>query len=77
MTSNHHNLKKHGKNLFTATIFLGVTSVALLWGWNTLAVEIFSQQPLQFRHALAMESICFAFLGLLAAAWHFFGGQRK
>ena len=34
-----------------------VAGVMMLWGWNTLAVELFGARQAQFRHALAAEAL--------------------
>jgi hypothetical protein len=40
-------------------------SVALLWGWNTLAVDLFQAPKAQFRHVLAAVAMLIA----VAATW--------
>lgn len=46
---------------------LGLATTALLWGWNTFAVEMLAKPSMQFKHALALE-ILLAALAALAAA---------
>ena len=41
----------------TVAAVLLATGVMMLWGWNTLAVELFGARQAQFRHALAAEAL--------------------
>lgn len=50
--------------LVIALAALAAAAGVLLWGWNTLAVELLSQPAMRFRHAVALELIVLA----LAAA---------
>jgi hypothetical protein len=58
--------------LVLACLAVGI-GVLLLWGWNTIAVDLFHAPRAKFRHALAAEGVLLAGLALnalLARARH-------
>ena len=57
-----------------AAAVLLVSGVLMLWGWNTLAVELFQAPEAQFRHALAAEALLLATTALCLVAFRF--GRR-
>ncbi len=71
---NHNRTNRHfGKRffqIFTALIF---GSVAILWGWNTLAVDLFSQSSMRFKHALALELAILSVLVIALLTWKVIG----
>lgn len=53
---------------FTSAVALLLgAAVALLWAWNTIAVDLLGGQRAQFRHALAAEMVLIA----VFATWAF------
>lgn len=70
---NHHNdYKRHGRTLAMTLTILTMGGIAILWGWNTFAVEILSQQAMQFKHALALEFFVLSIAGACSIAWRLF-----
>lgn len=61
--------KGYGRIAVMSLIALFFCGVAILWSWNTLAVDLFGQPALEFRHAVAAEF-------LLIAAGSLFGLSR-
>jgi hypothetical protein len=70
-----HSHKKHGKSLALAIAGLLGGSIALLWGWNTFAVEILSQQEMRLKHALALELLILSLAAMIPMAWRLFGNR--
>lgn len=70
-----HSHKKHGKTLALAIAALLGGGIALLWGWNTFAVEILSQQEMRFKHALALELLVLSVAVMIPMAWRLFGSR--
>jgi hypothetical protein len=68
-----HSNRQHGKTLVLAMAVLFGGSVALLWGWNTFAVEVLSQQEIKFRHALALQLLVLSIAGMIPMAWRLVG----
>lgn len=48
--------KRYGKALVGTLALLLAMSIILMWGWNTVAVELLRQEPMAFRHAVALEA---------------------
>ncbi len=48
---------------------LGLATTALLWGWNTFAVEMLAKPSMQFKHALALEILLAALAAAPLLAW--------
>jgi hypothetical protein len=42
------------KTVGWATLAVIAAAIAILWSWNTLAVDLFALPQMQFRHALAV-----------------------
>jgi hypothetical protein len=72
-----HSHRKHGKTLVLAMAVLFGGSIALLWGWNTFAVEVLSQQEIEFRHALALELLVLSIAGVIPIAWRLVGNRSR
>ncbi|MBM3510432.1 MAG: hypothetical protein FJX61_09910 [Alphaproteobacteria bacterium] len=49
-------LHRWGHIVLIATLVVLLGSVALLWGWNTAAVDLFQAPTIKFKHALAFEA---------------------
>jgi hypothetical protein len=64
----HDGYKGHGKTLvlLAVTFFLG--GIAVQWGWNSFAVDVLSQTPMQFKHAIAAELLLLAAAGCFHVA---------
>ncbi|MFY0681176.1 MAG: hypothetical protein JXR13_11420 [Thalassovita sp.] len=45
--------KGHGRTIMKSLLVIIVGGVAILWSWNTLAVDLFGLPEMAFRHALA------------------------
>ncbi|KUJ77778.1 hypothetical protein [Ruegeria profundi] len=52
--------KGHGRTIVMALIAILVGGIAVHWSWNTLAVELFAQPEMTFRHAIAVELLLIA-----------------
>lgn len=50
---NGHDYKGHGRTLAFVVLGIAVGGIAILWSWNTLAVELFHQPEMAWRHAIA------------------------
>jgi hypothetical protein len=48
-----HSNRRHGKSLALLIAFLVLSSISVLWAWNTLAVDMFAQPEMPFKHGLA------------------------
>lgn len=76
MKNLYHDHRHLGRTLALMFMLLTGGGIAILWGWNTFAVEILSQQAMQFRHALALELFVLSVAGACSIAWRFFGIRR-
>jgi hypothetical protein len=45
--------KGHGRTIVMSLIAIVLGGVAILWSWNTLAVDLFHLPEMTFRHAVA------------------------
>ncbi|MBV1904129.1 MAG: hypothetical protein KUG58_10910 [Marinosulfonomonas sp.] len=56
------NLEKnsHGRTIVMSLIAVFFGGVAILWSWNTIAVDLFAQPEMEFRHAVAVELLLIA-----------------
>lgn len=54
MTIHLTNQKGHGNALFLSITVLMLSSIAILWAWNTLAVDLFALPQMQFKHGFAV-----------------------
>lgn len=55
MTKTQAFHKGHGRTIGKYTLLIFVSCVAILWSWNSFAVEIFAAPEMKFKHALALE----------------------
>lgn len=55
MTVQHKHDKRRARSVASALAILGLMGTALLWGWNTFAVDVLALPAIRFRHALALE----------------------
>ncbi|MFQ5625490.1 MAG: hypothetical protein ACE5FM_02425 [Methyloligellaceae bacterium] len=53
----HEALHRHGHKAFMAFALMLMAGILILWGWNTLAVELFGATAARFKHALAFEAV--------------------
>ena len=67
MTPND-NTKSHGRTLVILLAGLGLAGIALMWGWNTFAVDLMGQKAMHYRHAVALELLVFAVAAVFAFA---------
>ena len=44
----------HGRTFVISLIAIVFAGIAILWSWNTLAVDLFGLAEMEFRHAVAM-----------------------
>ena len=51
----HHLKSGHRRKAILWIGLLFASSIAVLWGWNTFAVELLAQEPMRFKHALALQ----------------------
>ena len=57
------------RSLVAALVGLSLTTLALLWGWNTFATVVLAQPEIRFRDAVALEALLFALMIAPAIAW--------
>jgi hypothetical protein len=71
---NHHIVHK-GRARVLVLVLAGfvMMAMALLWGWNTFAVEVLGQQTMRFKHALALEVLLLSVAGVFPVARRLFG----
>jgi len=70
---NQIDYKRHGRAFLMGIAILTGVSIALLWGWNTFAVDMLSQQAMRFKHALALTLLLLSVAGVFPIAWRMFG----
>lgn len=72
---NKHNLDNNpkyqgrGRVFLMAFVGLILTTITLLWGWNTFAVEILSMDEMKFKHALALELLILVIAIIFYCIW--------
>jgi hypothetical protein len=52
--------KGHGRTIVMPLIAIVFGGIAILWSWNTVAVDLFGQQEMAFRHAFAVALLLIA-----------------
>jgi hypothetical protein len=52
--------KGHGRTIIMSLIAVFIGAIAILWSWNTIAVDMFAQPEMEFRHAIAVELLIIA-----------------
>jgi hypothetical protein len=52
--------KGHGRTIVMFLIAIIFGGIAILWSWNTVAVDLFGQPEMAFRHAIAVELLLIA-----------------
>ena len=52
--------KAHGRTIILSLIAILFGGIAIFWSWNTIAVELFAQPEMEFRHAIAVELLLIA-----------------
>ncbi len=62
MKPNIHTNRRHGMIVIWSFVFLLCSSVAVLWAWNTLAVDLFFLPQMQFKHGFALMLTVFVVL---------------
>lgn len=72
MSDPHHLHRRHGRNLVLSIAFLLIGSIVVLWAWNTLAVDLFGQPEMKFRHGFAFMMTIFVVALAGAAVRHIF-----
>lgn len=75
--SNSHDYGLHGRKLLIGIAVLAVSSIGLMWGWNTFAVDLLSQQRMEFRHALALEFFLLAVAATVPLTWRVFSARDR
>lgn len=65
----------HGRTVIMSLIAILFGGVAILWSWNTIAVDLFSQPAMEFRNAVAVELLLIA-VGSLVGLGGFFAMFR-
>lgn len=72
-----HNAKRHGRTILLTLVVLFGGGIALLWGWNTFAVELLSQPAMKFKHALALELLLLCVAAAFPLTWRLFGTRTE
>jgi hypothetical protein len=72
MKDHHVKSSNHLRILFVWLVGIGAVAVALLWGWNTFAVEMLGQQAMKFKHAVALEILFASVSVAFSAVWRLF-----
>ena len=52
--------KGHGRMIVLSLIAVIFGAIAILWGWNTVAIDLLGQPKMEFRHAIAVELMLIA-----------------
>jgi hypothetical protein len=68
--------KGHGRTIVMSLIAIVLGGVAILWSWNTLAVDLFGLPEMTFRHAVAAVLLLVA-AGSLAGLPSLFSGFKE
>ncbi len=71
--SRWHRLAVRAVGLFSLGLIAGVL---ILWGWNTLAVQLFQAPLAQFKHAVAAEVLVASLVAICVAAARTFDHER-
>ena len=53
----NERLYRHGHRALIPLVFLLLAAELVLWGWNTMAVDLFGAPAAKFKHALAFEAV--------------------
>lgn len=66
MTQSDHPLgrRAHGRRIAVCAALFLLGAVALLWGWNTVAADLFALPEARFKHAIAVEAAVAALVAL-------------
>jgi len=60
-----HENQGHGRTIVMSLIAIVFGGVAILWLWNTVAVDLFALPVMDFSHAIAVELLIVAAGALL------------
>ena len=60
----HARPRRWGKAALIVALSVVLGGVAMLWAWNTLAVDLFQAPAAQFKHALALQAAIAAIVAL-------------
>lgn len=71
-----HPIGSKGHRAFMLVIALLFASIAILWGWNTLAVDLFQAPAAKYKHALALTLLCCALFSLFHIIRSFFTASQ-
>ena len=73
------NIEYHsiGKRLLIGTAIVIVSGIAVMWAWNTLAVDLFQLPAVKFRHAFAAELLLISLGAGLGIGARILGGNRQ
>jgi hypothetical protein len=52
--------KGRGGTIVMSLIAIAFGGIAILWSWNTVAVDLFGQPEMALRHAIAVELLLIA-----------------
>ena len=74
LADDHRHTVKH---IMLAVAGLLLIAVMLLWGWNTVAVDLFGQESMRLKHAVALELLILSIGALLAIAWRILSRGRS
>lgn len=66
MTERHHGgARRHwGHSALVIVLTIFVAGAFMLWGWNTLAIELFGAPKIGFKHVLAFQAAVAAMVAL-------------
>jgi len=59
--------RRHGRAVLVVTTKFFVASMLLLWGWNTIAQDLFGLPAAEFKHAVGFVALIAAGLLILPA----------
>ena len=77
MTQLDHPNHRHGKSIALSIAFLFISSSIVLWAWNTLAVDLFAQPEMQFKHGFAFMLAIFAILSVAPITKRIYGQSQE
>ncbi len=66
-----------GRILLVGTAIVLIGGIAMMWSWNTLAVDLFQLPAVKFRHAIAAELLLISLGAGLGIGARIPGGNRQ
>jgi hypothetical protein len=77
MTPIDHQYRGQGKIAALLVVYLFFGSIAVLWAWNTMAVDLFALPEMQFKHGFSFMLATFFVLSAAPITKRIFGQKQK